>query len=305
MARAVLGQEGYTLSHPVPVGDTGDLLVRIRKLLPKDGTALVGFDFPIGLPARFADRVFTGLGFREILGRLEKQFFNPIDVPTPEQPFGPASSKKNACGPDELAERLSLKREELLRVCDVRSGAHPMFHTLGARQVGRAAIHGWSHVLRPSLKEISLWPFDGTLAELLEQRPGLILAEIYPAWYYGRFRRAAAHPGEETGKEKAPARQRIWREMWRAACGDGAEIFLTPSAEEWIEAGFASSDDFDAMAGTVGMIQSLALGERQEPPPDSAIQRVEGWMLGLPLPYLLSDPEELVHLDWSGEWRQD
>ena len=22
-----------------------------------------------------------------------------------------------------------------------------------------------------------------------------------------------------------------------------------------------------------------------------------------PRPYLLSDPEELVHLDWSGEWR--
>ena len=308
LARAVLDERGYTISHPVPVGVPEDFLARIRRLLPKDGTALVGFDFPIGLPAKFADQVFMGQGFREILGHLEDQFFTPINAPTPEQPFGPASSKKGACSPEELARRLSLKREELLRACDVCSRAHSMFHTLGARQVGRAAIHGWRHVLRPSLGEVSLWPFDGTLAALLE-RPGLVLAEIYPALYHGRSR--------GTGKETASARQGIWSEIWRTAHEGGAEIALTPSAEEWIEVGFASSDDFDAMAGVVGMIQALALGGRQEPLLDSAARRVEGWMLGLeagtsatldnlkPRPYLLSDPEDLVHLDWLGERRQD
>lgn len=33
------------------------------------------------------------------------------------------------------------------------------------------------------------------------------------------------------------------------------------------------------------------------PEPRSKLQNLK------PRPYLLSDPEELVHLDWTGEWR--
>lgn len=58
-------------------------------------------------------------------------------------------------------------------------------------------------------------------------------------------------------------------------------IALTDSAEEWVEAGFASSDDFDPMLSVVGMLRDLWTGQPQEPPDDPAIQQVEGWILGL------------------------
>lgn len=45
---------------------------------------------------------------------------------------------------------------ELLRECDRRAKAHPLFYTLGVRQVGRAAADGWRKVIRPHLSEVAL-----------------------------------------------------------------------------------------------------------------------------------------------------
>src|SRR5689334_9094333 len=257
MARAVREPDGrgYTLSHPVPVGASEAFVRRVRQHLPEGGSALVGLDFPIGLPDGYAERVFPGMSFRGILVRLGEEFFKPTDEPCLERPFGPQSSGPGVFGPARLAEILGV---ELLRKCDRESKANPMFFTLGARQVGRAAADGWKHVIRPALEEgASLWPFDGALADLLA-RPGLVLAEIYPALFFGRVRK-----GE--GKEAAEARRRVFGELLEKARSEGMEIALTPSAEEWVEAGFASSDDFDPMLSVVGMLRALQAQPFVEP----------------------------------------
>ena len=67
-----------------------------------------------------------------------------------------------------------------------------LFWTLGGQQVGKAAISGWTQVLAPALRRlgdnpsISIWPFSGCLADLLQ--PGsTVLAETYPAEYYAHL----------------------------------------------------------------------------------------------------------------------
>jgi hypothetical protein len=65
---------------------------------------------------------------------------------------------------------------------------------------------------------------------------------------------------------------------------DGLDIALTPSAEEWGEAGFASSDDFDPMLRVVGMLRTLRTEPSLEPPDEPRVRKVEGWILGPPRP---------------------
>lgn len=281
MARASWSGETYSLSHPVPVGEARTLLERLLTLGGNEGTVLVGFDFPIGLPEAFVKARFPGQDFQTILQALPKSFFCPSDEPSLAQPFGPNSSAAGALGPDRLAQRLlGLDKAAILRICDIQAEAHPMFHTLGPRQVGRAAAQGWSEVLQPGLKRaVRFWPFDGPLTDLLE-KPGVVVAEIYPALFYRRLPGVvSALKGQ--GKETAAARSTTFRELLRVAQEDGAKLTLTDTAQEWVEAGFASSDDFDALSGVVGMLRALAKGDRIEPPDGEVVRRVEGWMLGL------------------------
>jgi hypothetical protein len=277
MAHAVRDSEGsgYVLSHPVPVGASGVFISRLRERLPQQGTALVGFDFPIGLPRQYTERILQGQDFRKILQTLGAEFFTPTNEPILSKPFGPQSAGAGAIGPPALAAKLGI---ELLRLCDRRSGANPMFYTLGPRQVGRAACDGWQEVIRPNLSEVSLWPFDGGLLDLLS-KPGLVLAEIYPAIFFSRGERRRIAKGE--GKESGAARRRIFAEYLNEVRRAGVKITLTSSAEEWVDTGFASSDDFDPMLSVLGMLQALRKGASIEPPDDPAVRRVEGWMLGL------------------------
>src|SRR5439155_19006167 len=67
------------------------------------------------------------------------------------------------------------------RVCDRQAGAGPIFWLVGPRQVGRSAACVWREVLTPRLEDLALWPFDGTLADLVGAgRP--VVAEMYPAF---------------------------------------------------------------------------------------------------------------------------
>lgn len=74
--------------------------------------------------------------------------------------------------------------DELKRRCERKAEA--LFWLVGAKQVGRAAISGWRDLLAPALAnetELSIWPFDGPLFDLLA-RPGIVVAETYPAAMY-------------------------------------------------------------------------------------------------------------------------
>ena len=74
---------------------------------------------------------------------------------------------------------------------------------------------------------------------------------------------------------------RATREKGFSAAGTHGRI--GPWTEEWVEAGFASSDDFDAMVSVLGMLLALAAPGELEPA-DPAVRSVEGWMLGVGLP---------------------
>src|SRR5436305_6504453 len=148
MARAERTAAGYRISHPVPVGDLEKLLARIRAYA-KGGSALVGFDFPIGLPHEYARRRFAEANFRAILPQLDARFFEPTNEPEAGRPFGPASSGKGGLGPGWLAAQLELNQEQLRRECDRCTKANPLFFTLGARQGWRAADTGRQEALKP------------------------------------------------------------------------------------------------------------------------------------------------------------
>jgi hypothetical protein len=80
----------------------------------------------------------------------------------------------------------------LRRRCELaqpgRRAACSIFWTLGGQQVGKAAIAGWKEVLIPALDDteidLRLWPFDGSLSELVA-RGRVVVAETYPAEFYG------------------------------------------------------------------------------------------------------------------------
>jgi hypothetical protein len=75
--------------------------------------------------------------------------------------------------------------DDLRRKCDLgydgRKAACPLFWSLGASQVGKAAIIGWRDVLVPALssdRSVAIWPFDGSRRTLKVGR--LVIVETYP-----------------------------------------------------------------------------------------------------------------------------
>ncbi len=125
-----------------------------------------------------------------------KDFYDPADDLSeishrrPFYPNRPGGSRRQ-----HLIDGLKLEGpDELFRRCDgptdLRSAANPMFWTMGAQQVGKAAISGWRDLIAPALRgdpAFHIWPFDGRLTELLT-RPGITVAEVYPGEIYGHLK---------------------------------------------------------------------------------------------------------------------
>jgi hypothetical protein len=126
------------------------------------------------------------------------------------------------------------------------------------------------------LGEVSLWPFDGSLTDLLA-RPGVVMAEIYPALFFGQASKG-------TGKEAGVARRDVFRNLLEKSRKEGLEVALTPWAEEWVEAGFSSSDDFDPMLSVLGLLHLLRTESFLALPDEQSVREVEGWILGPPRP---------------------
>jgi hypothetical protein len=161
LCKAVRDGDTYTAQAPALVGDHVGLVSRIRGELGEAGTALVGFDFPIGIPVRYAALI----GARDFkpfllqLGRGDFADFYRISVVSSEiskhRPFYPLRpGRTKHC---HLLDALGLTCiNDLRRRCDLahegRRAAAPLFWTLGANQVGRAAIIGRRDVLTPALR---------------------------------------------------------------------------------------------------------------------------------------------------------
>lgn len=290
-----------------------DLLAGLRDQA-EGGSALAGFDFPIGLPWAYAQQ--AGIqNFRDFLARLspEDPFFSPaafqgeIDFDRPFYPAKPGGTKQA-----HLVDGLKVPDiDSLRRVCEWqtkdRRAACPLFWTLGGNQVGKGALSGWKEELLPALRhpglDLKIWPFDGPLGDLLAG-DRVAVVETYPGEVYHWF----SLPMGKAGKSKRnPAHRKECRTMLLAATDD-LNVELTECLRFEIENGFGDAekgeDSFDAFVGLLGMI-AIVRGERKtELPRDDRILRVEGWILGQEPGPVSTDSDRLHPLDLQEKTRQ-
>ena len=283
MVTATLKNSLYSVSIPTPVEDVSSLT--------SGANSVVGFDFPIGVPAAYA--LLAGItDFSAALRRLGtgrwSRFYDVAEDPSDialDRPFYPM--RPGGTSRQQLLDGLGLAdQSDLLRVCE-RKGPHrahaasPLFWTLGGQQVGKAAITGWRDVIRPALNrdEIALWPFDGPLTELLASGRTVVV-ETYPAdacAYLGMSR-----PGTSWSK-----RNQLDRAAWSDHLLEWARkrpVQFASRLVAEIQDGFRSAADgedrFDALVGMLAMIEVVA-GFRELFEPAREIARVEGWMFGM------------------------
>ena len=289
LAAAALRADGrYRL---LPTARIGPLEGLWRSLEETGGApALLGFDFPIGLPAAYAERVGIG-AFVTVLphfGEGDRAAF--YDVATrPEEislgrPFYPA--RQGGRRRQQLLDALGLEEwSDLLRRCDrptpTRPAACALFWTLGGSQVGKAAIAGWRDLLAPALRaglDVGLWPFQGPLHALLA-RHRFVVAETYPGEVYGHLELTLRRHG---GKRRQAARHASAARLLAQAKNGGilAEGRARAEIEDGFGAGASGEDRFDALVGLLGML-NVVLGRRPSGEPDDpAVRRIEGWILG-------------------------
>jgi hypothetical protein len=284
LCKAVLEGGRYRAQAPVLVGEHFGLLNRVKNEIGETGTAVVGFDFPIGIPARYA-ALLGVTDFKPLLLKLGHGDFSDfyrISASSAEiskyRPFYPF--RRGGTKQIHLWSGLGLTFiDDLRRKCDLANGgrraACPLFWTLGANQVGRAAIIGWRDVLVPALrneKPVLLWPFDGSLHDLL--KPGnTVIVETYPAECYGWF--FQDHPLRSKGNLDARRQTAPALLNW----AQSAKVTLDPELKRAIENGFPNDDAFDATVGLFGMLEVLMKRGSREPD-DAKVRTVEGWILG-------------------------
>ncbi len=293
------GQAGVYCAHaPEPVGEPSTLLRRLQEQAGPGGCILLGFDFPIGLPLRYAERagVHDFLALLPQLGQGDwPDFYSPAeraDQVNLRRPFYPlrARRKGQACIRHLLAGLDLETADDLRRRCELaragRRAAAPLFWTVGGQQVGKAAIGGWRDVLGPALRsaelDVAIWPFAGRLFDLF--RPGrAVIAETYPAEFYTHLGIGfACRPGQRSGKRVQEDRAANAPALlaWARAAG----VRLAPALRAELRGGFGSSaegeDRFDAAVGVFGML-NVVLGRRPPgAPADDVVRKVEGWILG-------------------------
>ncbi|MBI1259117.1 MAG: hypothetical protein GC204_16735 [Chloroflexi bacterium] len=295
MAEAILGEDNrYTVRAPKLIRDAG--LFMLTAMTAAAGGVLIGFDFPIGLPLSYARKVGID-NFLTVLpqfgeGQWAKfyQVAGQADEINLYRPFYPAKSGGKLRA--HLTSALGLT--DLRRECDRKTADRPaaaeLFWTMGAQQVGKAAISGWQELLAPALKmneyvRLAIWPFAGAFEALLQ--PGWIVAcEAYPTEFYRhvgvRFPRKAGK-GQKSGKRVQADRRANAPTLLEFA--QARDIQFDAALVDAVSDGFGADafgeDRFDALVSLLGML-NIALG--YHPPGDPLtpeIAQVEGWILGM------------------------
>ncbi|NEI14591.1 DUF429 domain-containing protein [Rhizobium leguminosarum] len=287
MCVAVRRGTKWILSAPEPVGETKDFIPRLRNRADAGAALLIGFDFPIGLPAGYGKAL--GLAdFRSVLrafgaGRFERWFDvaehrSDIAIDRPFYPMRPGGTQRQ-----HLFDALGVgSGGELLRRCERatadRGDACMLFWTLGGNQVGKAAITGWQEIIMPNLSEVALWPFDGSLAELT--KPGAtVVAETYPGDVYSQLgipRRPVWSKRQQAGRRRAGDHLLRWLVSHPHIDGAALEAMITD--------GFgidkAGEDRFDAVVGLLGMLDVVEGRRAEGLPDDDDVTIWEGWIFG-------------------------
>ena len=135
-------------------------------------------------------------------------------------------------------------------------------------------------MIAPAAKTVSIWPFDGSLSELLDQ-PGITLAEIYPGEAYSHV---GMRIGVGTGRKKTSRADRKEVSSALLTADQSGRIEISDAAKSWIDWGFLYEDDFDAMVGLLSMLL-VVTGQRPADVPDiEEVRTIEGWILGQAIP---------------------
>ena len=290
MATAALDGDVYRVSRPAPVEQSA-ALVPSAVHSASGGCAVLGFDFPIGVPKAYA-QVAHIESFLDVLPELGtgrwKRFYDlasrpdEVSIDRPFYPFRPGGTLQA-----HLVKGIGVRSiDALLRRCDFgnehRNKACALFWTLGGNQVGRAAISGWREVLVPAIRslegQLGVWPFHGELNSLINSRL-CVIAETYPADACVQL----GLPGPGRGWSKRNREDRIAQGLKLIRWGNGKAVDLR-GVKAVVEDGFGSADvgedQFDAVVGLLGML-AVILGVRSDGIPiDHSTRRIEGWILG-------------------------
>ena len=295
VCRATLNHDRtYQIVKPAPAGDLDVFFRHLVVAAGEAGRILAGFDFPLGLPAAYADQVGID-DFRKALvefGHGVWREFYEVAATAQEvslfRPFFPLRpGGKGAYARSQLAAGLGVHHfDDLQRQVDrptsCRPAASVMFWTLGSKQVGKAAIVGWRDLLAPALAAtdigLAMWPFDGTLQECMAAER-ITVAEAYPAEYYRHLDLPLVRGGSKRRQQSRIASGGRLIE-WAAVAGVRLDDALQCALREGFGVRPDGEDPFDAVVGTCGIL-NVVLGLRPPFDPDKrSIRKVEGWTLG-------------------------
>ena len=272
----------YAVETIEPIAD----LAALARLTEAE-SAVIGVDAPIGLPLAYAraagiDRFLPWL--REMTASTFAQWSRAAATPgdiAVARPFYPA--RPGGARRAHLVEGLGQSSfHDLLRGCDrsppLARPAASLFWTMGANQVGKAAVALWADLVRsPALQ---VWPFDGILEDLVAGG-GTVVVEAYPAAFGGHLGVVWA-----TGQSKRRQPDRIDRASALAAAARRLGLDLAPHVRAQLRDGFGPAstgeDAYDAFVGLLGVVNVLRGGRPAGPPACSShATTVEGWILGV------------------------
>ena len=225
-------------------------LLDVADDLSRDGSVLIGVDVVLGVPEgywrlvlnerrqRAPETFIEWLGGRGDFAGFFETVVDPVDWYVNRPWF---RVQRGAGG---LMAFTSKVKGGMRRRIDVATGAKPVFAVSGIPgTVGSGTREFWKELI-PHLsrdRSFAIWPFDGDLGSLLEER-GVVLCETYPGLAY-----AAALAGDlPTGRIRNAKTNGQWRSD---ACGRLAQADWV--REHRIDLGAldllrANDDDFDA-----------------------------------------------------------
>ena len=266
------------------------VMVNVNGLLGDDIgiRGMLGVDVPIGVPIHWAKLVKIDCFLRALKNFGEGRWVDTLHpAVTADQislfrPFYP--HKTGGAKQVHILKALDACHINLLRRhCDFdqegRPAASPLFWTLGAAQVGKAAIDFWLSVLRPAVlaEQVHVWPFHGTL-DALANKAKPIVAETYPGEAYSWFNLEIT----KNNRSKRRIDDRLLDSQRLLKVVSKLDFDLEPNAEEQVINGFKNGgeDAFDAFVGLLAVV-SVVKGHRPEPEiRDDAVRQTEGWILG-------------------------
>ncbi len=271
---------------PDPLGPEGDLFHALLAAA-SPGQAMVGFDFPIGLPQAYAQAagIPSFPEFLDTLGSPPWEEFSvvarspsEITLRRPFYPYAPGGTRR-----EHLHLALGLTAHELRRRCEGRD-AGTLFWTLGSKQVGKGALAGWQLLSAARSREpgIAIWPFSGPLPGLLNGDGRIVVVETYPREYYQHVRPLGVRASRWSKRRRAD--RLAWVPgllRWADSLGVTWHPGILCRVEEGFSDGANGEDEFDSVTGLLAMIAvvtgALPAGE---PLDDPAITTTEGWILG-------------------------